>query len=172
MRRISSRLILALTLLTALGLTLTVSSQQAQAAPTCVDVRGTFLQSNPTGPATIENKIGADLAGDCLGIITEAKQPEADGTLRLSVTHVFMTPQGNLYAVAESILTPITQTASQTDDTFTERTIWRRQILPLYHAAGHGLRAEPDGECGLLSAPVVRKLMPGSIRSTRKGYHA
>jgi hypothetical protein len=94
---------------------------QAAAAPTVLEVRGTILNTEITGPASFENKVGGDLAGDLIGIVYQGLNSELDGTLRLLVVHVFVTPQGNLYALADAVLTPNTQTASPTDYEVKER---------------------------------------------------
>src|SRR5687768_2546181 len=99
MKRLNATFRLMLAALALSVLSLPVLPAQA-AAPTVLDVRGTFLQTNLASPAAFENKLGGDLAGDLHGIVYQVLNPTLDGTLRLLVVHVFLTPQGTIYAMA------------------------------------------------------------------------
>jgi hypothetical protein len=58
------------------------------------------------------------LAGDLYGVVIWSAS-EPDGTLRLLATHVWLTPQGNLYSVALPALIPMTGTVYEDKETNT-----------------------------------------------------
>jgi hypothetical protein len=97
------RLSLALTALVILGLSL---PSTAQAAPQeCVNVQGTAA-GHSTGPTSFESTVVGDLAGTLFGTNFTIVKVGDHGAIHYTVLHRFETPQGDLYAVAEGVLTP------------------------------------------------------------------